>query len=228
MAPPSVYCTGRVQLFTATPLRCRFDTVAQTRAHLHAAHGGTLLFFRGAGLPAPDAAVLVELAFRDSTQVRLLRGVNHQSMAGEGSWLRFAEGLVMAEVETGLLARRQHRRYGADVPVEVLAGTAGPFAGRLQDLSLVGARLSGESLGFKPGTRVSLRFPGQADVGPATVVWANRQGAGLYFDREDPACRAWVGSLYVRLQQAWQAAPEAVHRRECCQAGMILDPPLPK
>jgi len=210
-----------VDLSTATLLRYRFDTVAQTRAHLHAAADGTLLFFRGGDQRPAGAQVLVELAFRDSEQVRLLRGVQARAVPGEGSWLRFAQGLVLPEVETGLLARRQHRRYGADLPIEVLraagddpkgsratgidARPAGAAAleGRLHDLSLVGARLSGESLGLRPGTKVALRVPGADNTGPATVVWANRQGA-------------------------WQLAPEAVHPRACCQAGMILEPPLPR
>ena len=226
-----MYCSGRVDLSTATLLRYRFDTVAQTRAHLHAAADGTLLFFRGGGKRPPGAQVLVELAFRDSEQVRLLRGVQARDVPGEGSWLKFAQGQVLPEVETGLLARRQHRRYGADLPLQVLRAAGddakGPLEGRLHDLSLVGARLAGESLGLRPGTKVALRVPGADNAGPATVVWANRQGAGLYFDRADPACRAWVGSLYAGLQQAWQVAPESVHPRACCQAGMILEPPLP-
>jgi hypothetical protein len=130
------------------------------------------------------------------------------------------------------LARRQHRRFGADLPVEVLSG-AETHAGRLQDASLNGARLHAEGLAVKPGAQVTLRLQGGLPqplpdkVGPAVVVWSNRQGAGLYFDREDAGCRASVGTLCAGLQRVWKDAPEAAHPRGCCQAGLLLDPPPP-
>ncbi len=222
----------------ATLLRYRLGTVAQTRSHLHLPSPGSpepdarrsLFFFPAAqGLLAPGAPVLVELSFHGSEQTRLLRGAVHGEAAG-GAWLEFPrQGLVSSETESGLLSRRQHRRYGADLPVEVqLAGHS--FRGRLHDVSLVGARLAGESFALKPSARVALllRGPNLPDrVGPAIVVWSNRGGAGVYFDREDPACRASVGTLYAALQGAWQDAPEAVHPAGCCQGGLLLEPPLP-
>ena len=64
-------------------------------------------------------------------------------------------------------------------------------------------------------------------VGPAVVVWCNRGGAGLYFDREDATTRSTVGTLYALLQHSWQAAREVSHARECCKAGLLIEPPLP-
>ena len=223
---------GQVDFPTATLIRTRFDTVAQARAHLHAGPAGTLLYVRDGGALAAGERVLVELRIRDGEQTRLLRGAQVASVHGEGSWVRFPQrGFVLGEVEPGLLARRPHRRLGADVACEVLVGSAA-VAGRLLDVTLVGARLVGERFGLKPAARISIRL-GEAlagvpsIVGPATVVWANRQGAGLYFDREDAACRASVGSLYAALQQAWQRAPESTHQRGCCEAGPLLEPPPP-
>ena len=90
----------------------------------------------------------------------------------------------------------------------------------------------GERFPLKPSTRTTIRLDAApaglpSAVGPAIVVWANRQGAGLYFDREDAACRASVGSLYAAIQQAWQRAPESVHQPGCCEAGPLLEPAVP-
>ena len=215
----------------ATFLRYRLDSVAQTRAHLHLEEKRTLLFFPdGAGTLPAGESVLLELAFADTEQTRLLRGSALGSSPGEGSWLELEhQGLVSAETESGLLSRRQHRRFGADLPVDVLAGDLG-FPARLQDVSLVGARVLGAGFALRPGARISLKlheagYPER--VGPAIAVWSNRSGAGLYFDRQDAAARAGVGTLYAALQRAWQNPRSAVHRRGCCQAGLLLEPPLP-
>ena len=115
----------------------------------------------------------------------------------------------------------QHRPYALGASAISGAGAGGP-TGAAGGASARGAsdRGAAAGLGEAPAGVPSI-------VGPATVVWANRQGAGLYFDREDAACRASVGSLYAALQQAWQRAPESTHQRGCCEAGPLLEPPPP-
>jgi hypothetical protein len=212
-------------------LRYRLDSVAQTQAHLRDGAGGALLFYPdGVGRLLADAQVLLELAFADTEQTRLLRGRVHATLPERGSWLALEQpGGVRAEVESGVLSRRHHRRFGADLPCELLAGDSA-FAASLQDLSLVGARLRGEGFSCKPGARVQLRIAAEslpARIGPGTVIWSNKAGAGLHFDRDDAACRISVGTLYASLQGAWSGAPLAHHPRGCCQNGLLLDPPLP-
>jgi len=219
----------------ATLLRYRFDSVSQARAHLHIAEKRTLFFYRDGGIERrPGEPALIELAFRDSEQTRLLLGSTLETMLAEGTWLEFPhQGMVSSEVESGLLSRRQHRRLGADLPVELVVDGA-TFAARLHDLSLVGARLRGEGLALRPGGHVTLRpLPAPLaaqpeDIGPAVVVWSNKNGAGLYFDREDAGCRAAVGTLHLALQRAWKSAFEAAHPAACCRGGALLEPPLPR
>jgi hypothetical protein len=219
----------------ATLLRFRLDSVAQTRAHLHRLDGRSLLFFSDPAAGPVGEQVLVELSFHDSDQTRLLRGSVLAAVGSSGVWLAFPhQGLVSSEVDTGLLSRRQHRRFGADLSIEVLFRDFA-FPGRLHDASLVGARLVGEGFALPPGSRVMMRLrpPPAARgypelVGPGVAVWSNRSGAGLYFDREDANCRVAVGTLFAALQRSWQSSPEATHARGCCVGGFAIEPPLPE
>ena len=210
------------------PLRLRqwFDEAAQLQHHFHRRDGDEVLFFAGPNL-CTGAAVLLEVAFRDSDQVCGLRGrVAKPDQSGlPGSWLSFAG----SEVIRGLIdAAATRRRRGQRVPTElVINARAGPtvFICKLVDVSSGGARLSGLRGVVRPGIELDLslfgKSPALGRIDGASLMWVSGSDAGVRFHRASPEARQAVSRLVAEARQGWATAVEAAHPVQCrCALGM--------
>src|SRR5690349_15783832 len=92
-------------------LRQRFASMAQFRAHLVTSEGTVLLFYRDAQPPvAIGAEALVEVAFDDSEDTRVVRALAFSRAEGQGIWLAMPAARFAREVRDGQLKERKGRR----------------------------------------------------------------------------------------------------------------------
>jgi hypothetical protein len=184
-------------------------------------------------IPA-GGAVMLELAFANSEQTRMVRATQVARAEGQGSWLATANGHFAREVHDRGIVPRRGRRLGADLPVRIRGENGSDHLVTLLDLSIGGARIGGglpKSL-VRGGTLdLSLLSPpaGQPpELGPATMAWVEGGEAGLMFDRAQASCRVSVGRLFQGLQKEWETARTIDHHPGCCAGRGVLDPPLPR
>jgi hypothetical protein len=217
-------------------LRHRFESVEQVKAHLHAADGRSLLFFRDPSLQlAAGAPVMLELSFAASEQTRVVRANLVARSEGQGSWLATANTRFAREVHDRGLVQRRGRRLGADLPLRLIRRAGGSeHMVTLLDLSISGAHIGGGLPGsLVAGSELELRLActmlGQPpDLGRATVAWVEDGEAGLAFDRAQSSCRVSVGRLFQSLQKEWEAARTVDHLPGCCAGKGAIEPPLPR
>ena len=149
-------------------------------------------------------------------------------------WLEVPDARLAKRIDqegpTGLSSRLQ-RRLGCDFVVEVRSGQV-PFLGRMIDVSMSGARISG-AVGLRAGGQVEMRLLGGEPplpslLGRCDVIRAEPSGdTGVRFVRSDPTARIASGKLFLAVQEAWNKAPELTHSALCCKGGHVLEPPLP-
>ena len=225
----------------AVHLKYRFGDLTQMKNHLHVVEGRTLLFYRDPKLPLPGGSrVVVELSLATSEQVSTVRGAvvalveAAESAGNAGLWLEVPDARLAKRIDqegpTGLSSRLQ-RRLGCDFVVEVRSGQV-PFLGRMIDVSMSGARISG-AVGLRAGGQVEMRLLGGEPplpslLGRCDVIRAEPSGdTGVRFVRSDPTARIASGKLFLAVQEAWNKAPELMHPALCCKGGHVLEPPLP-
>ena len=225
----------------AVHLKYRFGDLTQMKNHLHVVEGRTLLFYRDPKLPLSGGArVVVELSLATSEQVSTVRGAvvarveAAESAGNAGLWLEVPDARLAKRIDqegpTGLSSRQQ-RRLGCDFVVEVRSGRV-PFLGRMIDVSMSGARISG-AVGLRAGGQVEMRLLGGEPplpslLGRCDVIRAEPSGdTGVRFVRSDPTARIASGKLFLAVQEAWNKAPELTHPTLCCKGGHVLEPPLP-
>ena len=210
-------------------LRYRFDSLEQLRAHLNVLTGGRSLFF----YPLPRAQgeggdrVLLEVA--EGEQQMLLRGTV-LSRVDAGLWLDFPDGRLARWLGSSSVVGRHLRRLPADLMVDVHGEVR--RMGRMVDVSLGGGRLVGVP-GLAAGNMVELRLISHLaevppSLGQAQVVRVVPGEAAIKFVRSDPATRQAATKLFEAIRARWAAAPEAVHRPQCCQGGHVLTPTMPR
>ena len=212
-----------------TPLRYRFSSLDQARAHLRNLEGRWLFFYREDKLRLlPSAPVCLQLRFDDGGEGRLLQARVQGSLEGSGTWLEILDARpLLSAVESP----RAHRRLGCDLPVELRADSR-IEAGRLLDLSAGGARIIGiEQL--SPGQPVELRLPSAdrltfRDLSFGQVAWAARSELGIRFDPADSVGRSAIARLLQEMEAHWQGAWESAHPRFCCQAAGLVEPEPPR
>jgi hypothetical protein len=229
----------------AVLLAQRFRTMVELRAHLYAAEGLLLVFFR---LPPPShtrassdtslhelrvgARVALQITCDENGQSTTLRGTLFARPGNTpGFWLGFPDTGLRKKIERGQLRDRTQRRVGCDLLVQAISAGK-PQLGRLVDLSMGGARITGIS-GFQSGDGLQLRILSPpSSLSPilvnARVAFAGDKGLGVRLDRSDPTARQAITRLFDALQQAWSQAPEAVHSFLCCRDGVLLDPMMPR
>ena len=210
-------------------LRYRFDSLDQLKAHLNVLTGGRSLFF----YPSPNAEgaggdrVLLEAS--EGEQQMLLRGTLLSRVEG-GLWLDFPDGRLARWLGAGSVVGRHQRRLPTDLMVDVHGEVH--RLGRLLDVSLGGGRLVGVP-GLSAGSGVSLKLVSQLagvppELGHAQVVRVVPGEAAFRFVRSDPATRLAATKLFEAVRARWAAAPEIVHRPQCCVAGQVLAPTTPR
>src|SRR5438270_6185677 len=125
-------------------LRQRFASAAQFRAHLVAAEGSMLLFFRDPAAPLViGGEALVEIAFDDSEDTRVVRAVALSRAEGQGIWLAMPSARFAREVREGDLKERKGRRLGAERVVRLRRQGGSEHVVMLADVSLGGVRIGG-------------------------------------------------------------------------------------
>src|SRR5437588_746666 len=165
--------------------RHRFQTRAQAARHLIAQEGRTWLF-----LPVPDdaaeagRAAMVELAFEDLGQTRMLRGSIAARHEGRGLWLESPDTRLAAEVAGHGLSPRREQRLGADLPVELRRLSGQRELVRLHDVSPGGGHLGAVTCVLGRGVFVQIALLGpdrelEAELGGARVVWCGGGGEGF-------------------------------------------------
>jgi hypothetical protein len=216
----------------ATLLRQRFSDPEEMARHLHVVENRVLLFFRDAALTLQGGArVLLDVSFTKTEQQVILRGkVLGGSMEGElrGLWLEFPD-THLAKI-AGSISSRKQKRLACDALVQV-RNAEHPLLGRLTDLSLGGARLSGVQ-GARAGDELAVRIISDnanwpSELGRAQVVRLGASEVGARFLRDDSASRMAITRLFGALQESWSKAPLVDHPPMCCQGGKMLEPPLP-
>lgn len=216
-------------------LRQRFASMAQFRAHLVNTEGTVLLFFRDADLPVPiGAEALVEVAFDDSEDTRVVRALAFSRAEGQGIWLAMPAARFAREVREGQLKERKGRRLGTDRVARLKRPSGGEFLVMLADVSLGGARITGglpKSLATDDTVELLLSAPQTGephDPIAGRVVWRDDVDAGIEVDRTRPTSRAAITKLFQSLEQRWRAAREVRHLDLCCRDGKLLDPSPPR
>jgi hypothetical protein len=223
----------------ASLIKFRFQTFAQMQNHLHVAEGRTLFFFREQPMKATlggGERVVVEFAYGNSEQVSTQRGAvlaRVDSDGHTGAWIEFPDARLARKIDSGenAIAARRQRRLGCDMMVEIKVDGL-PHLGRMIDVAMSGARVTGAA-SVRHGADCELRIMGAEPpmpglLGRAKVVRADPGGdLGIIFVRTDVIARVASSKLYAAVQQAWARAPEVFHPMQCCQAGHVLEPPLP-
>lgn len=216
-------------------LRHRFASQEQFRAHLVAMEGSTLLFFRD---PNPALAIgaeaLLEIAFDNSEDTRVVRASAFARTEGQGIWLAMPSARLAREIREGDLVARRGRRLGADRSLRLRRESGTEHLVMLADLSLGGARLSGGlPAGLAKQDKIELQLSSPQSGEPvdsmsARVVWCEEGEAGIEIDRSKPSVRAAVTMLFRSLEARWLTAREVRHLDLCCRDGKLLDPPAPR
>jgi hypothetical protein len=210
-------------------LRYRFESLEQVKAHLNVLTGGRSLLFYPA--PAVQGAggdrVLLEVS--EGEQQMLLRGTVLSRVEG-GMWLDFPDGRLARWLGARSAVGRHQRRLPADLMVDVRGAVH--RLGRLLDVSLGGGRLVGVP-GLTAGNLVQLKLVSQladmpTELGQAQVVRVVPGEAAIKFVRSDPATRMAATKLFEALRARWAASPEVIHRPQCCAAGQVLAPTMPR
>jgi len=215
----------------ATLLRYRFDDVEQLQQHLHVVEGRGVFFFRDPKLSlASGNRIVLEILLDNTQQQSVLRG---QVLARDegGLWLEFPDARLARRVAERALTKRKHLRIPTDDLVQV-RGALGAQIGRMLDISLSGARMTGLSLSAQAGSPVEMRLMAPPEGVPADAwrgaIIRNHPGdLAVRFNRDDPTTRLVVARLQESVQEAWQQARELSHPPICCGAGGVLEPPLP-
>jgi len=221
------------QASAVTLLRHRFGTIAELQQHLHSVDGRSFFFFREQGLDLPGGArVLLEVSFNAVDQQALLRGqvLGRVEGALPGLWLEFPDTRLRHRADQGAMGQRKQRRVGCEILVEVRR-LGNPHLGRLIDLSLGGARLTGIS-GLKVHEDVDLRILASnsdwpSALGRARVVRTENTDVGARFLRDHPQSRMAITRLFGLLQESWSRALEVEHPSICCRGGQLIEPALP-
>ncbi len=216
-----------------TLLRQRFGTPDEMLRHLHPVDGRTLLFFRDPALQlAGNAKVLLEVSFTQSDQQAVLRGNVLGAVeegALRGTWLEFPDTKLSKRAT--LLRDRKQRRLACDAVIQIRKEDH-PHIGRLTDLSLGGARLSG-LYGVNEGDEVELRLISDnkawpSELGRAQIVRSATGDVGTRFLRTESNSRMAITRLFAALQENWNQARQVDHPPICCKGGPLLEPPLPR
>lgn len=214
-----------------TRLRYRFRNLQQARAHVHEIDGRALLFVRDEKLRfLPDAPVCIEVTFEEGEVARLLHGHVAGAVEGEGTWLELSDTVPLRDL-TPTEAVQRSIRLGCDEPIEARSDRQ-ISSGRLLDVSVGGARLSGFE-GFIPGDHLDLRLLSADrltfhDLSYAHVIWVRNGEMGVQFDRADAVGRQAIGRLLGEARDLWEKAWEGLHPADCCAAGVVLDPAPPR
>ncbi|MCA1827204.1 MAG: PilZ domain-containing protein [Myxococcales bacterium] len=216
-------------------LRQRFASMAQFRAHLVTSEGTVLIFFRDAAPPMPiGGEALVEIAFDDSEDTRVVRAVAFSRAEGQGIWLAMPSARFAREVREGKLMERKGRRLGTDRVTRLRRQSGSEFLVMLADVSLAGVRITGGlPKGLSAQDQVELQLtsplPGEpVDPIAGRVVWRDDSDAGVEVDRSKPASRAAITRLFQSLEGRWRSAREVRHLDLCCREGKLLDPTPPR
>jgi hypothetical protein len=202
-------------------LRYRFDTLEQLKAHLNVLTGGRSLFFYPSRHAQGEGGDRVLLEVSEGDQQMLLRGTVLSRVEG-GLWLDFPDGRLARWLGARAAVARHQRRLPADLMVDVRGDVR--RLGRLLDVSRPG---------LTAGNLVNLKLVSQlADVplelGQAQVVRIVPGEAAIKFVRSDAATRQAATKLFEAIRARWAAAPETVHRPECCVGGQVLAPTMPR
>jgi hypothetical protein len=216
-------------------LRQRFASMAQFRAHLVTTEGTVLLFFRDADLPVPiGSEALVEVAFDDSEDTRVVRALAFARAEGQGIWLAMPAARFAREVREGQLKERKGRRLGTDRVARLKRQSGSEFLVMLADVSLAGVRITGglpKSLVANDTVELQLSAPQSGephDPIVGRVAWRDDTDAGVEVDRARPGSRAAITKLFQSLEQRWRSAREVRHLDLCCRDGKLLDPTPPR
>jgi len=214
-------------------LRQRFGTPEEMTRHLHALDNRSLLFFRDPALQlAGGTRVMLEVSFTTSEQQAVLRGQVLGAVEDgtlRGLWLEFPD--TRLSKRGAALRDRKQRRLACDALVQIRREDH-PHLGRLTDLSLGGARLTGMH-GVHEGDEVELRIISDniawpSELGRAQVVRLSPTEVGTRFLRSESASRMAITRLFAALQESWNQAPQVDHPPICCKGGPLLEPPLPR
>jgi PilZ domain-containing protein len=213
-----------------TRLRYRFVNLEQARAHVHDRGGRAVFFVRDEKVRfLPDAPVCISFTFDAGEVPRLLHGRVAGSVEGTGTWLELLDTRPLRELAATGAARRSVR-LGCDATVEARSEKR-IASGRMLDLSVGGARLSGID-GFVAGDRVELRLlsPDRLtfhDLSYAQVMWSAEGHMGVQFDRSDIVGRHAVARLIAETEQLWGSAWEGLHPPSGCDGQCVVGPPPP-
>jgi hypothetical protein len=214
-------------------LRQRFGTPEEMTKHLHPVDNRILLFFRDPNLKlAGNSKVLLEISFITSEQQVVLRGQVLGAVdqgALRGLWLEFPD--TRLSKRTAALRDRKQRRVACDALVQINSANH-PHLGRLTDLSMGGARLSGAS-GVQEGDEVEIRIISDnaawpSELGRAQIIRLNAQEVGAKFLRLESNSRMAINRLFGALQESWSTAPLVEHPGICCKGGPLVEPPIPR
>lgn len=215
-------------------LRYRFDSPAQLRWHARLADGRVLMFY-----PDPlqqgrtgEKAVL-ELAFAGSDQTMTFAASVHSRTMGDlaGVWLELHGARVVDDVRFALHApRRAHRRIAFDAIVRVQTARRPNSLGRLKDVSLAGARISGLDGDLLPGEEIRLGESGRTLSLRARVSWSRAGTTAVEFLRADPVTLAAGSKLAAAASARWASVRTLSHPASCrCdRGGHVLEPLRPR
>ena len=192
-------------------VRVAFESQADLYRHLRMTQGFSV---PARAVPnEPGTRVIVEIDVPDAPHATLLHGQVREAY-GDGIWLDlpWARAAARSQPEE---TRRQHRRFGSDLFVEVSHSGGEPWLGRAVDLSADGLRLSASSLELGVANdeiRVTLLAPDrELATAHARIAWASGRSAGLVLIGESPG----LGPVLEALEARWAAVEPIAHDASC-------------
>jgi PilZ domain-containing protein len=214
-------------------LRYVFDDPLQARRHLHSAEGHSLLFFGNPRAPGIGGErVVLDLEVPSRGQYSLLRGTVHSRLAGAGMWLDFPDVSLLRRLEEPGPELRKQRRFAADLMMELhILGSEAKQVGKLVDVSLGGARISGCRIPVGSEVTARLALPMHdlpRDFGRARVLRVGERDSAIEFVRDEDRARMAVAKLIEAMHTSWERAPMVAHPPACCGPNGVLEPPLPR
>jgi hypothetical protein len=215
-------------------LRYRFETLEQARRHLHLMEERQILFFPdGTGRLRERQTVLLELRFDESVESAMTCGEVRALETGavRGAWVELHSRNLLSELRTAFdRQRRRHQRLPASGMMRTQRSNRESVVGRLTDLSLSGARLSGVMASWPPGEKITMNDLGGGLPLRAMVVRCRAGELAVAFDRSDSQTRVVAGRLFEAASARWKSSFEAHHPIGCAcdRGGLTLEPLLPR